>query len=109
MKKRVGVIMGGPSAEREVALASGRRVAEVLAERGHSVASLDWILGHLPQNNLSEPPRVESGDPIDRRDAALDGVPRSRRRGAHWTAAGGQAVAGRLVGGHHVCERRVAA
>jgi len=42
MKKRVGVIMGGPSAEREVALASGRRVAEALAERGHSVASLDW-------------------------------------------------------------------
>lgn len=42
MKKRVGVIMGGPSAEREVALASGRRVADALSERGHSVAAIDW-------------------------------------------------------------------
>ncbi len=42
MKKRVGIIMGGPSAEREVALASGRRVAEALADRGHSVVAIDW-------------------------------------------------------------------
>lgn len=42
MKKRVGVIMGGPSAEREVALASGRRVADALSERGLSVAAIDW-------------------------------------------------------------------
>lgn len=42
MKKRVGVIMGGPSAEREVALASGRRVADALSERGQSVAAIDW-------------------------------------------------------------------
>lgn len=42
MKKRVGIIMGGPSAEREVALASGKRVAEALSERGHSVVAIDW-------------------------------------------------------------------
>jgi D-alanine-D-alanine ligase len=42
MKKRVGVIMGGPSAEREVALASGRRVTDALSERGHSVVAIDW-------------------------------------------------------------------
>ncbi len=42
MKKRVGVIMGGPSAEREVALASGRRVAEALSERGYPVIAIDW-------------------------------------------------------------------
>jgi len=32
------------------------------------------ILGHLPQNNLSEPPRLASADPIDRRDVELDHV-----------------------------------
>lgn len=42
MKKRVGIIMGGPSAEREVALASGRRVADALTERGHAVVAIDW-------------------------------------------------------------------
>ena len=42
MKKRVGVIMGGPSAERAVALASGRRVAEALSDRGYLVIAIDW-------------------------------------------------------------------
>ncbi len=42
MKKRVGVIMGGPSAERAVALASGRRVAEALNDRGYPVIAIDW-------------------------------------------------------------------
>ena len=32
------------------------------------------ILAHLPQNNLSAPPRVETLDPVDRMDAALDRV-----------------------------------
>jgi acetyl-CoA carboxylase carboxyltransferase component len=32
------------------------------------------ILGHLPQNNLGEPPRLASADPIDRRDVELDHV-----------------------------------
>ncbi|MFI5255108.1 MAG: acyl-CoA carboxylase subunit beta, partial [Candidatus Limnocylindrales bacterium] len=30
------------------------------------------ILAYLPQNNLEDPPRVTSSDPIDRRDTALD-------------------------------------
>ncbi len=30
------------------------------------------ILAHLPQNNIAEPRRVETGDPVDRMDAALD-------------------------------------
>jgi len=34
--------MGGPSAEREVALASGQRVVEALRERGRQVVALDW-------------------------------------------------------------------
>ncbi|MCY7419451.1 MAG: acyl-CoA carboxylase subunit beta [Chloroflexi bacterium] len=32
------------------------------------------ILSHLPQNNLSEPPRVPTTDPSDRRDLALDTI-----------------------------------
>jgi propionyl-CoA carboxylase beta subunit len=32
------------------------------------------LLGHLPQNNLGDPPRRESRDSRDRRDAALDTI-----------------------------------
>ncbi len=32
------------------------------------------ILGFLPQNNLGDAPRVETGDPSDRRDIALDSI-----------------------------------
>ncbi len=32
------------------------------------------ILGHLPQNNLGEPPRLASSDPVDRRDAELNHI-----------------------------------
>jgi propionyl-CoA carboxylase beta chain len=36
------------------------------------------LLGYLPSNNLDDPPRVDSGDPVDREDEALDNVvPRS--------------------------------
>lgn len=39
--KRVAVLMGGWSAEREVSLVSGRAVAKALAERGYRVSELD--------------------------------------------------------------------
>jgi len=32
------------------------------------------LMGHLPQNNLGEAPRVASSDPVDRRDPELDHV-----------------------------------
>src|SRR5487761_2519069 len=32
------------------------------------------LLGHLPQNNLGEPPRIASRDPAERRDPELDHV-----------------------------------
>jgi acetyl-CoA carboxylase carboxyltransferase component len=32
------------------------------------------LLAHLPQNNLGEPPRISSHDPVDRRDSELDHV-----------------------------------
>jgi D-alanine-D-alanine ligase len=42
--KRIGVIMGGASAEREVSLNSGRAVAQALIEAGHDVVPV--ILGN---------------------------------------------------------------
>lgn len=42
MRKRVGVIMGGPSAEREISLGSGRRVLEALRLKGYDAAGIDW-------------------------------------------------------------------
>ena len=42
MKKRVGVLMGGPSSEREVSLNSGRGVLSALQSRGHEVVGIDW-------------------------------------------------------------------
>jgi propionyl-CoA carboxylase beta chain len=32
------------------------------------------LLAHLPQNNLSDPPRIDATDPIDRADPALDTI-----------------------------------
>ncbi len=41
-RKRVGVLMGGLSAEREVSLRTGDGVATALEERGHDVVRLVW-------------------------------------------------------------------
>ncbi len=41
MTKRVAVLMGGWSAEREVSLSSGRAVAAALAQSGHRVCTID--------------------------------------------------------------------
>ncbi len=40
--KRVGVVMGGPSAERQVSLSSGRMVLAALLGRGHDAVGIDW-------------------------------------------------------------------
>ena len=39
---RIGVLMGGPSAEREVSLNTGRGVHRALVERGHNAVPIDW-------------------------------------------------------------------
>lgn len=44
---KVTVLMGGTSAERDVSLASGLRVAEALRSRGHTVAAVDTAHGAL--------------------------------------------------------------
>src|SRR5918911_935375 len=44
---RITVLMGGTSAERDVSIASGLRVAGALRERGHEVVTLDTARGTL--------------------------------------------------------------
>jgi D-alanine-D-alanine ligase len=44
---RITVLMGGTSAERDVSLASGLRIAAALRERGHEVVTLDTARGTL--------------------------------------------------------------
>jgi D-alanine-D-alanine ligase len=44
---KITVLMGGTSAERDVSLASGVRVAEALRSRGHEVLSVDTAHGIL--------------------------------------------------------------
>jgi D-alanine-D-alanine ligase len=44
---KITVLMGGTSAERDVSLASGLRVAEGLRAKGHSVVTLDTARGQL--------------------------------------------------------------
>ncbi len=43
-------------------------------DEAEALASARRILSHLPQNNLSDAPRVETDDPADRRDPALDTI-----------------------------------
>ena len=42
---RIGVVMGGLSAEREVSLNTGAGVLAALRERGHDVVGIDWAPG----------------------------------------------------------------
>jgi len=44
------------------------------ADEAEALDAVRRLLAHLPQNNLGEPPRVASADPIDRMDPALDHV-----------------------------------
>jgi D-alanine-D-alanine ligase len=45
MTARIGVLMGGPSAEREVSLETGANVLRALQGRGHDAVGLDWQAG----------------------------------------------------------------
>lgn len=45
MAKRVAVLMGGPSAEREVSLTSGTACAEAIRALGHETIEVDPVLG----------------------------------------------------------------
>ena len=43
-------------------------------DEASALAAARRLLGYLPQNNLSDPPRLESSDPADRIDASLDEI-----------------------------------
>ncbi|MGH2408391.1 MAG: acyl-CoA carboxylase subunit beta [Candidatus Limnocylindrales bacterium] len=43
-------------------------------DEAEALALARRILGHLPQNNLEDAPRIRSSDPIERRDPSLDTV-----------------------------------
>jgi len=47
MKRRIAVLMGGTSSERDVSLASGIRITEALRARGHEVVAVDTVTGLL--------------------------------------------------------------
>ncbi|MGI9089944.1 MAG: D-alanine--D-alanine ligase family protein [Gemmatimonadaceae bacterium] len=58
---RITVLMGGASAERDVSLASGLRIFEALAARGHVVIALDPAVGVLDGAALDELRRRKVG------------------------------------------------
>lgn len=47
MKRKIAVLMGGTSAERDVSLASGIRITEALRQVGHDVVAVDTVNGAL--------------------------------------------------------------
>jgi len=67
---KIAVLMGGTSAERDVSLASGLRIAQALRGRGHSVVSIDTTRGALDAGEEAtalakgvletEPPKLEA-------------------------------------------------
>ncbi|MBE0476278.1 MAG: D-alanine--D-alanine ligase [Coriobacteriia bacterium] len=57
MKEKIAVLMGGRSLEREVSLASGRRVVAALTEMGHKTLALD-VTADLVDTLRSERPDV---------------------------------------------------
>ena len=59
--RRITVLMGGASAERDVSLASGIRIVQALSARGHTVTALDPAKGVLSQADLEELKRSNVG------------------------------------------------
>ncbi len=55
MREKIAVLMGGRSLEREISLASGKRVCEALTERGYRVLALD-VTSELVQTLRAERP-----------------------------------------------------
>ena len=55
MKRRIAVLMGGESQEREVSRVSGTEVAKALAERGHDVTLLDTAHGAVALSGADKP------------------------------------------------------
>jgi D-alanine-D-alanine ligase len=57
-RRRVGVLMGGTSAEREVSLRTGQGVVAALASRGHDAVPIVWSAGGRGPDQLVRAARV---------------------------------------------------
>jgi D-alanine-D-alanine ligase len=84
MKRRIAVLMGGTSSERDVSLASGIRITEALRARGHDVVAVDTVSGVLTsadEQKLLEGGVVKTVPPdtkaLIRMNAAMQGTLRS--------------------------------
>jgi len=60
LDKRVGVLMGGLSSERDVSLNTGKGVLEALLERGYTAVGIDW----RPEQDLIDPLRDANVDVV---------------------------------------------
>ena len=69
---KITVLMGGTSAERDVSLASGLRVAEALRERGHEVVTLDTARGELSAKD--EKQLLAKGNVVKREPPSQDAL-----------------------------------
>jgi D-alanine-D-alanine ligase len=67
---RITVLMGGTSAERDVSLASGLRIADALRSRGHEVVSLDTARG--PLSLAAEQKLLAKGNVVKREPPSQD-------------------------------------
>ena len=70
MTLKITVLMGGTSAERDVSLASGLRIAGALRERGHDVVTLDTARGTLSQKE--EKTLLSKGNVVKKEPPSLE-------------------------------------
>jgi D-alanine-D-alanine ligase len=70
---RITVLMGGTSAERDVSLASGLRIADALRQRGHDVVTLDTARGTL---STKEEKALSKGNVVKREPPSRDELAR---------------------------------
>lgn len=68
--RRIAVLMGGESQERDVSRVTGTAVAKALAARGHEVTLLDTERGRLALPQASDAPRIGEAPP----DVAMGGA-----------------------------------
>lgn len=71
--------LGGP----EVAVHQGGTIDNVVASEEECFDEIRRFLSYMPQNVWELPPVVESGDPTDRVESALDGIVPENRRQAY--------------------------
>ena len=91
MRRKIAVLMGGVSAEREVSLKSGKGIAEALRQKGHEVHEVDLaeesiapVLAVKPEAGLHRPAR-----PV-RRGRRGSGTARRGRHRVHRLRPAGQ-------------------